>query len=61
MDTLTPEEFAEKAKLIIAVEDARDDIEEKHIELDRLMENVLISLGYEEGVKLIRETGKWWA
>jgi hypothetical protein len=38
-----------------------DDEEAAHIEMDRLIGNLLINLGYEDGVMIFRETPKWYA
>ena len=53
---MTPEEFkAEMEKL----DDL--DIEERHSRADDLMGNVLIELGYGEGVEVFDSMVKWYA
>jgi hypothetical protein len=37
------------------------DVESCHYCLDQLMEETLIALGFDKGVKLIRKTGRWYA
>jgi len=37
------------------------DPERVHSRLDQLMEEVLLELGYQEGIEMIRETTRWYA
>lgn len=55
---MTPEKFVEQIKTAF---DKYDDIESLHETTDEIMEEALISLGYEEGVELIRNTMRWYA
>ena len=54
---MTPEEF--KNKMIELSKD--DDIEDRHINMDCLMGEVLRSLGYGEGVDIFDKTDMWYA
>lgn len=55
----TPEEFAE---MMHSIADTREKDEEwMHIEMDTVMMNLLIELGYEEGVMIFNKTPKWYA
>jgi hypothetical protein len=56
---LTPEEFAQKVKFLI--KEGGGDNEVLHSDTDDLMEDLLIALGYEEGIELIRNTKRWYA
>lgn len=56
---MTPEEFAEKIKA--AINKYGNDAESMHEVTDEIMEEALMSLGYEEGVELIRNTMRWYA
>jgi hypothetical protein len=56
---LTPEEFAQKVKFLI--KEGRGDNEVLHGDTDDLMEDLLIALGYEEGIEIIRNTERWYA
>jgi hypothetical protein len=38
-----------------------DDTEERHLRTDQMMEDLLISLGYGEGIDLIRGSTRWYA
>ncbi len=59
LEPITPEQF------VSAVDDLwrsyQHDPEAWQCETDTLMENVLVSLGYGEGVSLIRESTRWCA
>ena len=55
---LTPEEFKNKVKKEIETTPSNYGIEVLHCQTDTLMEELLISLGYVEGVKLIKEISK---
>ena len=55
----SPKEFADAiAAIIFSTE--QYDVEDKHMMLDEIMEELLISLGYEEGVHMIRNTERWY-
>lgn len=56
---MTPEEFKNKMELIN--EEYCDDNEAKHVCMDRLMCELLSSIGYEEGIDIFRDTDKWYA
>lgn len=54
----TPEEFADAMRFLnVNVEFTED----RHIDMDDLMCQLLISLGYEEGVEIFRDAKKWYA
>lgn len=55
----TPEEFAEQ--MLDIQKRCNGDLEDMHIRMDYYMTTVLEELGYEEGVKIFRETPKWYA
>lgn len=56
-EVLTHDNFAQLMELI-----ARDpDPEMFHREADKLMCDLLVSLGYEEGVDIFNKHGKWYA
>lgn len=55
---MTPDEFAEEAKKILL---PLGDPEGKHHDTDDLMEDLLVSLGYGEGVTIIRDSTRWYA
>ena len=57
--TYTPEEF--KNKVIEGLSPKNGDEESTHCNTDYLMEELLISLGYDEGVELIRKSTRWYA
>lgn len=56
---MTPDEFAEKMKKII--EDTGCYEETFHWEADELMCEILVSLGYEKGVKIFQKQLEWYA
>ena len=56
---MTPERFLEKVRQIC--EEESGDVEAFHDSTDILMEELLISLGYGEGVELIRSMERWYA
>ena len=59
---LSPDEFAERmADLYLKHIVDEDDNEEAHLEMDRLIGNLLINLGYEDGVMIFREIPKYYA
>ena len=51
---LTPKEFADKMRKI--KEEYSDDLEERHICMDGLMLDLLITLGYIEGCQVFVDT-----
>ena len=55
----SPREFKDDVVGIIFSTEQYD-TETKHRMLDELMEEMLISLGYEEGVHLIRNEERWY-
>jgi len=60
---LTPEEF-EAGMLALLKEKAENPdftTQELHEEMDKLMCEFLINLGYGAGVKIFRDTKKWYA
>lgn len=54
---MTPDEFKEKMKLIAD----KGDIEKGHVEMDSLMCDLLVMLGYEDGIKIFDSIEKWYA
>lgn len=54
---MTPDEFKEKMNLIVS----KKNIESGHVEMDSLMCDLLITLGYGEGVKIFDSVEKWYA
>lgn len=54
---MTPQEFKEKMEEIADILD----IEVSHGFADDLMKQVLIELGYEEGVQVFEKMDKWYA
>lgn len=70
MEVMTPQEFAEKMRGLVEKHTSYIDFfgkdtpyldpEECHPEMDHLMCEVLIQLGYEEGVDIFRNTKKWY-
>lgn len=58
---LSPDEFAKRmAELHVKYIIEEDDNEDAHREMDRLITNILIDLGYEDGVMIFRETPKYY-
>lgn len=57
---LTPEQFTEKIKGII-YGDNSGDTECTHGMSDDAMEELLIELGYGEGIEIIRNSRRWYA
>ena len=56
---ITPKEFKDEVEgIVFSTESYGADV--KHEMLDELMEDLLISLGYEEGIHLIRNTERWY-
>lgn len=59
---LTPEQFAnEMTKIHKDYLIDQEDEEVCHIEMDNLICNMLIDLGYEDGVYIFEHTKKWYA
>lgn len=56
---MTPEEFAAEVRRL--VEACKRDPERFHGETDALMEDLLRSLGYGDGVDLLDEVDRWYA
>lgn len=56
---ITPEEFAEQMTQL--AEKYSDDTEMRHVMMDALMCNILVSLGYNKGVTNFAETDMWYA
>jgi hypothetical protein len=54
---MTPEEFAKKMREIFR----KRDKEGRHSEADKLMCELLKSLGYEKGVKIFEKSDKWYS
>lgn len=54
---MTPEEFKQTMKQI----DQGKDPEGEHADADFLMEQLLIKLGYGEGIEIYRKMLKWYA
>lgn len=54
----TPEEFADAMRFLRM---NTSDEEECHMSMDGLMTNLLISLGYEEGVEIFIDAPKFYA
>ena len=57
---ITPAEFADKMRAIYP-ENIRQDLEGPHCDADRLMMELLTSLGYGDGVNIFAESDKWYA
>ena len=55
--TLTPGDFASLMRKLAE----HDDIESRHVQMDKLLCRVLESLGYAEGVAIFRESEKWYS
>ena len=55
---LDDSDFLNLVEIVIKSE---EDTEKQHILLDGLMETVLLSLGYKEAIKKIRETVRWYS
>ena len=56
---MTPEEF--KNEVIKGLDPMNGDEESTHGNTDYLMEELLIFLGYGEGIELIRKSTRWYA
>ena len=59
LDHMTPEEFTERVRQIVEKFDG--DAEAYHSVIDDLMEDLLIGLGYGEGVEMLRKPARWYA
>lgn len=57
---MNPQEFYKKMKRLRGNNDDYDE-EATHKAMDNLMCEVLTELGYEDGVKVFKETYKWYA
>ena len=58
---MTPKEFAKRMRAISAAGGDTLDLEDAHIDMDILMEELLIDLGYREGIEIFRRMEKWYA
>ena len=58
-EIITPDIFNKKVRSIVL--NFGGDPEACHGELDDLMEKTLISIGYGEGVKVLRSTTRWYS
>lgn len=56
---MSPEDFAARVRNTIT--DVGHDPEACHCELDLLMEQVLIELGYGDGVEAMQKAKRWYA
>lgn len=56
---MSPEEFMVNMRKIHY--EYKDDLEERHIQMDTLMCELLIDLGYWEGINIFNNTEMWWA
>ena len=59
MSIISKEEFYTKMKSI-QLENGNDP-EEAHSKMDKLLCDLLISLGYEDGIKIFKDTKKYYA
>jgi hypothetical protein len=57
---MTPEEFTQKM-MSVFIGDGWNDPEIAHSEMDELLCEVLVGLGYHEGVDIFRKQDKWYA
>lgn len=57
MNLIMPAEFEKKMKEVESI----GDIEDRHREADKLLCEVLESLGYAAGTKVFKEMRKWYA
>lgn len=58
MEMKTPEQFL---AMVQEISDENEDVEAFHDLTDTLMEDLLIDLGYGEGIELIRSKERWYA
>lgn len=56
---MTPEQFSKKVDEILATKGIDEEIQ--HARTDTLMEELLILLGYQEGIDKIQESTRWYA
>lgn len=56
---MNPEEFYKK--MLQLKNDFGEDEEEVHIQMDKLMCDLLLMLGYGDGIEIFDETDKWYA
>lgn len=57
MNLIMPAEFEKRMKEI----EAMGDIEDRHLEADKLLVQTLNSMGYQAGTKIFEEMRKWYA
>lgn len=63
-NVINPEEFAKEMKNLqekLNTEDLYFEKEQVHKEMDNLMCELLIELGYEKGINIFKDTPKWYA
>lgn len=60
-NVMLPSEFADKMRGATHNAERQWDAEDAHRAMDSIMCDLLISLGYEEGVEIFRSTPKWYA
>lgn len=58
-ESMTPQEFTDEVRKIIA--EYGGDVEAKHQKLDGLMDMLLRSLGYKNGMEIIDAQEMWYA
>ena len=56
---MSPEDFKNKMQEIVKMENK--DFEEAHIKADKLMSDLLSSLGYTDGIKIYLDLDKYYA
>lgn len=56
---MTPEEFKKTIEELLRL--YQGDSEASHVRTDEVMEGLLITLGYGEGVRLIQDSARWYA
>lgn len=56
---MTPDEFRDRMQNI--VDNPGGDAEVGHLKADKVMEDLLIALGYEEGVTVMRTMVRWYS
>jgi hypothetical protein len=57
---MTPDEFATEMKILFP-DDEDYDVEGSHSTADDIMCDILIELGYTEGVEIFKKARKWYA
>lgn len=60
-NVMLPSEFANKMRAAIHNDERQWDAEDAHRAMDSIMCELLISLGYEEGIEIFCSTPKWYA